>query len=57
MLLIRKPHRRELRLGIRYAESVEDAEQNRLEDGNLFFADELDEGPMFIAMIQEITSQ
>lgn len=44
-------------LVIEYAESVEDAKQNRFEDGDLFFIGELDERSMFNAMIQEITSQ
>ena len=41
-------------LVIEYAESIDDARDNRLEDGDLFYLDELDEEAMFQAMIQEI---
>ena len=41
-------------LVIAYAESVEDAEAYRMEDGDLFYVEDLDEESMFQLMIQEI---
>jgi len=41
-------------LVIEYAEDYDDALANRLEDGDLFYLDELDEESMFQAMLREI---
>lgn len=41
-------------LVIEHAESYDDALANRLEDGDLFYLDELDEEAMFQAMLREI---
>lgn len=39
---------------IEYAETMEEAEKNMFEDGDLFYLDELDENQMFEQMIREI---
>ncbi|MGN0409296.1 MAG: hypothetical protein ACI4E3_02690 [Candidatus Fimousia sp.] len=39
---------------IEYAETIEEAEKNMFEDGDLFYLDELDENQMFEQMIREI---
>ena len=41
-------------LVIEYAEDYDEAISGRLEDGDLFFLDEMDEDAMFQAMLQEI---
>lgn len=41
-------------LCIEYAESYEEAQKNRFEDGDRFYIDEMDEEKMFAAMIKEI---
>lgn len=41
-------------LVIEYAEDYDEALANRLEDGDLFYLDEMDEDAMFQAMLQEI---
>lgn len=41
-------------LVIEYADNLEDAKMNRMEDGDLFPMDEYDEDEMFQAMIKEI---
>lgn len=41
-------------LVIEYAADYDEADANRLEDGDLFYLDELDEDAMFDAMLREI---
>ncbi|MDD7114544.1 MAG: hypothetical protein PUH88_08810 [Lachnospiraceae bacterium] len=43
-------------LVIEYAFSEDEAKKNMFEDGDLFYMDEMNEGQMFNAMIQEIES-
>ena len=44
-------------LVIEYAEDYEEARFNYLEDGDLFYLDEMDEETMFQAMLQEINDE
>ena len=41
-------------LVIEYADSMQEAMQNRFEDGNLYYMDEMNEDEMFDAMVSEI---